>query len=300
MGRHIDHPADLFDEGRRHLVILAHHDDELPYAGLIKRMGPQVKIIWVTNSDGLAHESDMSPDDYAKARYQESLDALAHLGIGEEQVLSLWHSEYALYELFSEMVRGQHGGGVPERFVSMADEVEAQVRAFAPDVVWTLAYQGGHPEHDLTHLYAARAVRRLSAERGAAVPFFELPAYELIIVPLRFRPWRRAPHHAIALSEGEWRAKDKMMSCYPTQQRIVDEFRRIIGLYAKLSWLRLKPFTFEDYGRHEPFAPVELGRDYARSSHISSKLDYPFDDYQGTPIRFKDTLRPIAKALGLG
>ena len=299
MGRCIPHPSDLFADGRKHLVILAHHDDELPYAGLIKRMQPHVRVLWLTNSDGLAHESDMTPPEYAKARYQESLDAFAHLGVSEDQVRSFWHSEYELYDLFAQMVRGEHPEQVPERFLSMADEIEAEARAFAPDVVWTLAYQGGHPEHDLTHLYATRFVRRWRAESGQAIPFFEMPAYELIVVPLRFRPWRRAPYHAIELSEEEWRAKDAMMNCYPTQQRIVDEFRRIIGLYAKLSWLTFKPFSFADYGCREPFAPVPDSRDYARSTHISSKLDYPFDDYQGTPLRFDDTLAPIARALGL-
>ena len=299
MGRCVPHPADLFADDKKHLVVLAHHDDELPYAGLIARMRPNVRVLWLTNSDGLAHESDMSPPEYAKARYQESLDAFAHLEVADDQVMSLWHSEYELYELMAQMVRGEHPDRVPERFLTMADEVEAEARAFAPDVVWTLAYQGGHPEHDLTHLYATRFVRRWREETGRDIPFYEMPAYELIVVALRFRPWRTASHHAITLSEEEWKAKDAMMHCYPTQTRIVEEFRSIIGLYSRLSWLRFKPFTFEDFGRSEPFAPVPDDRDYARSSHMSWRLDYPFDEYKGTPMRFPHTIARIAEALGL-
>ncbi len=299
MGRCTPHPDALFADGRKHLVLFAHHDDELPYAGLLSRMQPNVRVVWLTNSDGLAHESEMTPPEYAKARYQESLDAFGHLDISEAQVKSLWHSEYELYDLLAQMVRGEHPDAVPERFVAMADEMEAEARAFAPDVVWTLAYQGGHPEHDLTHLYAARFLRRWREETGRDIPFYELPAYELIFVPLRFRPWRSAPHHAITLTEPEWRAKDAMMGSYPTQTRIIDEFRRIIGLYAKLSWLRFKPFTFDDYGCREVFAAIPDDRDYTRSSHVTSRLDYPFDEYQGTPIRFSDTLARIARALGL-
>lgn len=300
MGRCTPHPEDLFSDGRKHLVLLAHHDDELPYTGLIARMRPNVRVLWLTNSDGLAHESEMSPPEYAKARYQESLDAFAHLDIGEEQVKSLWHSEYELYDLLGQMGRGEHPDAIPERFVAMADEMAQQARDFAPDVVWTLAYQGGHPEHDLTHLYAARFVRQWRQETGRDIPFYELPAYELILVALRFRPWRKAAYHAIELVDSEWKAKDAMMHCYPTQERIIDEFRRIIGLYAKLSWLRFKPFSFDDYGRREVFAPVPDDRDYTRSSHMSARLDYPFDDYQGTPIRFSETLSRIAAELGLG
>lgn len=296
MGRQQPIPESLFAPGRRHLVLLAHHDDELPYAGLLARMGENVRIIWLTNSDGLAHESDMTPDAYAQARYQESLDALGHLNIPEAKVQSLWHSEYELYDLMRLM---RSDAEVPERFLTMADEVERVARDFEPDVVWTLAYQGGHPEHDLMHLYAARLVRRLNRERSQPVPFFELPAYELIVVPLRFRPWRRRPYFAVTLTDREYAAKSKMLDCYPTQQRIIDEFRSIITLYGRLSWLRLRPFSFDDFGRREAFGLGEAARDYTQSTHISSRLDYPFDDYMGDPIRFDATIMRVAEALEL-
>ncbi len=293
-------PDDLFAPGRRHLVLLAHHDDELPYAGLLSRMGAgDVRVIWLTNSDGLAHEDGMEPEAYGELRRQESLRACSHLGLGPETLEVLGHSEYALYALFAEMVRGEHAT-VPARFGQMAEEVEQRVRDFAPDVVWTLAYQGGHPEHDLMHLYAARAVRRLSADRGTPLPFYELPAYELMIVPLRFKPWRREPVHEVYLTPAQEAIKAAMLESYPTQARIIDGFRRVVSLYGALSALRLKPFTFADYGRREEFAPVPPERDYTRSSHRLSRLDIPLDDYKGTPIRFDQTLRPIAASLGLG
>lgn len=299
MGKVVPYPEDLFTPGRKHLVLIAHHDDELPYAGLISRMGSEVRIVFLTNSDGLAHEDDMPGDAYAKLRWQESLDALAHLDVPEERIVSLWHSEYELYDLFARMGAGETAGQVPQRFFDMADQVEADARAFEPDVVWTLAYQGGHPEHDLMHLYATRLVRRLEAERGVEVSFYELPAYELIVVPLRFRPWRRLPHHEIWLTPAQEAAKARMLGCYPTQARIIQEFRTVIGIYGKLSWLRLKPFRFEDYGRREVFAPVPRDRDYGRSTHLSPRLDYMFDDYKGRPILFHKSIAHIARALGL-
>ena len=300
MAKVVPFPSELFADGRRHPVLLAHHDDELPYAGLIARMGPNVRVVWLTNSDGLAHEDGMAPEAYAQARWEESVTALAHLGVGEEKLLSFWHSEYELYDLFAKMGAGELNGQVPKRFFEMADQVEADARAFEPDVVWTLAYQGGHPEHDLMHLYAARFVRRYREETGKELPFYELPAYELIVVPLRFKPWRRAPFHEIWLSEDEREAKGKMLESYPTQARIIGDFRKIVTLYGKLSWLRLRPFTFAEYGNRETFAPVPDDRDYGRSTHLSPKLDYMFDDYQKRPIRFDKAIAPIARALGLG
>ena len=302
MGKVTPHPDDLFAPGRRHLVLLAHHDDELPYAGLIARMGPDVRVVWLTNSDGLAHEDEMAPEAYAKLRWAESVTALDHLGVPEERLKSLWHSEYELYDLFARMGAGEtasEAGGVPQRFLDMADEIEAEARAFEPDVVWTLAWQGGHPEHDLIHLYATRFVRRWRAEHDPALPLYELPAYELIVVPLRFKPWRRAPHHEVWLTPEQEAAKHRMLDSYPTQARIIHEFKTIVGLYGKLSWLRLKPFTFDDFGRREVFAPVPDDRDYGRSTHLSPRLDYMFDDSEGRSIRKDRTLVPIARALGL-
>jgi LmbE family N-acetylglucosaminyl deacetylase len=181
----------------------------------------------------------------------------------------------------------------------MADEVERIAREAAPDVLWTLAYQGGHPEHDLMHLYAARFHRRLARETGRPLPFFELPAYELGIVPLRFKPWRRAPVHEVRLADAEFARKRAMFDAYPTQWRILRDFERLIRVYGVLSTLRLRPFSFADFGKREEFAPVPPDRDWTRSSHLHPKLDYPGDDYRGTPIRFEKTLAPIARALGL-
>ncbi|MCB9726965.1 MAG: PIG-L family deacetylase [Deltaproteobacteria bacterium] len=290
-------PPGLFAAGRKHLVVLAHHDDELPYAGLLRAMGPDVRVLWVTNSDGLAHEDKMAPADYARLRYAESVAAMALLEIPEERLVCLGHSEYTLYDIFARMSRGELAGAVPERFRAIADEVEAEARAFAPDVIWTLAWQGGQPEHDLSHLCAVRAARLLGAERGEPLPLYELPAYELVVVPLRFKPWRRQPVHELRLDPETMARKMRMFQCYPTQERILSQFERLVGLYGRVAGLVGKRFTFEDFGRREEFAPVPPDRDYRRSSHISPRLDYPGDDYEGTPIRFGRTLAPIAAAL---
>jgi LmbE family N-acetylglucosaminyl deacetylase len=293
------HPDDLFAPGRRHLILLAHYDDEVPYGGLIQRMGPEVCLVWLTNGDGLAEEAEMGLSEYADMRLKESLAAMAHLQVDPARLHALEHSEVEIYDLMAQMVRGETGGKAPERFLSMADEVEVLARDFNPDVVWALAYQGGHPEHDLIHLYGARLVKRLAQDRQAPVPFYELPEYELIVVPFRFKPWRQAPYHEIRLTESEFVTKSAMLDCFPSQKRIISEFRKIVGFYGRLSWLRGKPFGFDDFASREVFAPVPSERDYGRSSHVSPRLDYIGDDYQGTPIDFSRTLAPISRALGL-
>ncbi len=302
-------PEDLFADGRRHLVLLAHHDDEVPYAGLLQRMGPDVRVVWLTNSDGLSYLDGEDPEAYARRRFSESVAAMSILGIGLERMGCHEHSEIALYDLFGRMVRG-HVRGVPSRFLMMADPIEAEVRAFEPDVVWTLAYQAGNPEHDLVHLYAARAVRRLAAETGRALPLFELPAYELTFVAMRFPPWRKEPVHAIELTDEELALKERLLPCFPSQWRIISGFRKVIGLYGAFTAHRAlfrgaPPISEASFARREVFAPVPRDRDYTLSPHAPlsrwlPQLDYPGDDFLGTPIRFAKTLAPIAEALGLG
>lgn len=290
-------PPGLFDTGRKHLIVLAHHDDELPYAGLLLRLGPNIRMVWVTNSDGLAHEDHMAPSDYAQLRYLESVQAMAELDVPESRLVCLGHSEYTLYDLMARMSRDEYGGAVPERFGAIAREVEAEARDFQPDVIWTLAWQGGQPEHDLAHLTAVRAARLLGAERGAAVPIYELPAYELIFVALRFKPWRRTPVHEVRLSADASARKARMFGCYPTQKRILGQFEKLVRYYGAVSALWGKRFSFEEFGAREEFAAVPADRDYRRSTHLSPLLDYPGDDYKGTRIRFEKTLPIIAAAL---
>ena len=290
----VPHPEDLFSADRRHLVVLAHQDDELPNAGIIARMGGNVRIVWLTNGDGLVHESTDTPERYGERRTDESIDACAHLGLDRDRLAFLGHSELRIYSLLAALSRRADAVDVPPLFPEIARQVFAEAMEFEPEVVWTMAYQGGHPEHDLAHLCAAKAARELS------LPLYELPAYELtFLVPLRFPPWRREPYHEILLSEDEQAKQQAMFESYPTQERILNEFRTLITLYGRVSMLWGRRFAFEDYARRAVFGPVPADRDYRRSSHSVEALDYVFDSYEGTPIRFGRTLPRIAGALGL-
>ncbi len=290
----VPYPEDLFQPGRRHLVVLAHQDDELPNAGIIARLGEEVRVVWLTNGDGLVHESEDTPERYGERRTDESIAACAHLGIARDRLVFLGHSELRIYSLLAALSRRADDVDVPPLFTEIGEQVMAEAEAFEPEVVWTMAYQGGHPEHDLAHLCAARAARELS------LPLYELPAYELtFLVPLRFPPWRRAPYHEIRLSEEEQAKLQAMFDSYPTQMRILNEFKTLITLYGRVSMLFGRRFTFEDYASRAVFGPVPEDRDYRRSSHAVEALDYVFDSYEGTPIRFGRTLPRIAEALGL-
>lgn len=293
----VDHPPELFQPGLRHLVVLAHQDDELPNAGILHALQGEVRYVWLTNGDGIHDQTDWGPERYGQVRTDESIAAMAQLGVSTDRLAFLGHSELAIFDALATLSRDA-AAPVPAIFETIAGEVEAQARAFEPDIVWTQAWQGGHPEHDLAHLCAARVARLLGHE--APLPLYEFPAYELtILIPLRFAPWRPGTRHVLTLDDDAFARKMAMFACYPTQQKLLDDFQKLITLYGRLARLRGRPFTFEQFAREEHFGPVPPDRDYTRSTHRWPFFDYLFDDYQGTPIRFPRTLPRIAQSYGL-
>ncbi len=288
----------ILAEGRRHLVVLAHQDDELPFAGTLSRLLPDVRFVFLTNGDGLYFELDMEPEAYAELRRAETVASLAELGVGEDRIAFLGWSELTIYAELARMSRdADTRRPVEPLFTEIAEQVDAEAETFAPDVVWTLAWQGGHPEHDLAHLCAVRAARTCGAERESPLPIFELPAYELIAVALRFKPWDRRPRHETWLTDEELAAKMRMMECYPTQERVIGGFRRLITAYGRLGAAFGRGFDLAGFSRREEFSAVPEDRNYDVSTHVSPRLDYPFDDYEGDPIRFERTLPRIAQVL---
>lgn len=302
MPRPVPHPADLFAPERRHVFVFAHQDDELPYAGILQRAerGAGLRAVWVTNGDGLAPEAGEPLDTYAEKRRAESVAALAAIGVGEDALTFLGHSEIDFYAAMAAASEGDRDGveALWSLLAPAAAQVREAVRAAAPDVVWTLAYQGGHPEHDLTHLCAFHAARALERETGRRPLVFELPAYELtILVPLRFKPWLGGSEHEIWLSDEELAAKGRVLASFPSQVALFAKFERLLRLYTRLQ----APFARRDgaaaWLSRETFRPVPPDFDHTRSPHWLERLNYPLEDYEGRPIRWDRAIRPMAERL---
>lgn len=287
-------PADVFTPTTRVMFVFAHQDDELPYAGLIRRAPPGSRFLWVTNGDGLAKSAGMGLAEYAEARRLETINAMSIAGVSADRLRFLGHSEVLIYRSLARHER--EPGAVHEvqrMFSDIAAQVAAEVRAFRPDVLFTLAFQGGHPEHDLTHAMARAAV----ADRKD-VRVYELPEYELAYtVPLRFPPWRKEPVHAIRLTAAEMEVKRRMFESYPTQAAGLRKFRMLMTGWSLLSMLRGGRPGWEEYAATEQFGPVPANRDHGKSPHGADLLDYIGDDWEGIPIRFSTMVGPIAKMI---
>ncbi len=302
MGRYQPLPSDLFGDGRRHLFVFAHQDDDLPYGGLLQRARDNAQVVWVTNGDGLAPSANMAPHEYAKMRNGEALAAMRMLGYEPGQLHFLGHSELFFYPLFIELKEARDDDSIPghvrDKALGAAVAITHALRPLvaAADVVWTLAWQGGHPEHDLTHFLTVEAVKAVESQSGRRIPIYELPAYELTVaVPLRFAPWHRGVRHRICLTPDELGRKEAAFTAYRSQAELTALFKRLITLYGVLSTLRLKPFTFRGFARNEDFAPVPRNRDYTRSPHRHELLDYMFEDYQGNLVSFTRSIARFIK-----
>ena len=287
-------PADLFDPSRRVMFVFAHQDDELAYAGLVQRAPRDSLFVWLTNGDGIAEESGMGRAEYAAARQLETTVAMNLCGVPRDRLRFLGHSEHAIYhQLIRLKTEPRAAHEVQSYFRDVAATVAAEVRAFRPDVLFTLAWQGGHPEHDLSHVMAVAAV----ADRpGVAV--FELPEYELMhAVPMRFRPGWKGDVHEIRLTPAEMEVKRRVADAYPTQARIVNEFRTILTWVGRAASLVGRGFTPDGFLSVEHFGPVPRGRDYGKSPHGLDFLDYIREDCDGVPVRYESMVGAVAKSI---
>ena len=165
-----------------------------------------------------------------------------------------------------------------------------------PDIVWSAAWQGQHPEHDLVHFFAHTAVRRLRRETGKPVPMYEFPEYEFVIlVPLRFKPWRNGVVHRVRLTDEDMASKMQVLTAYESQDKLFAQFESVIGVLGTVSALTGKGFDSVEYLRVEEFAPVPEDRDYTAKPHILPALDYMLDEHKGVRIRFQSMIKPIVE-----
>src|SRR5690242_3417777 len=125
----------------RTMVLVAHPDDEsIACGGLLQKMR-QPFVVFAT--DGAPEDEFFwgrfgSRAAYSKLRQEEALSALDHVGVSEVEFLADHAPERVRLEdqkLF--------------RAISPALELLGEmIEVKKPDALLTLAYEGGHPDHD--------------------------------------------------------------------------------------------------------------------------------------------------------
>lgn len=243
---------------RRVLIVVAHPDDEVVGAGALISRLPDVWILHATDGAPrdprfLARGFAGTREEYARARRRELEDALSLAGIGPDRLLGL---QIADQEAVFEIPR-------------LTDGIARAVREIGPDTVLTLAYEGGHPDHDAVALAVQLAV--------GGIAILEMPLYHA-------RPWTETmavakflpgpPGGRLTLTDRERDLKRRMIETFATQVETLRAF--------------LPP-------RDEPFRPAPP-YDFTRPPH-PGRLQY---EIWGFPIDGKGWREAAAAALAAG
>ncbi len=285
-------PSGIFAPGARNLFVFAHQDDELGYAGLMQRVPAESSyFIWVTNGDGLADQLDMPPRDYAAARRLETIVAMATIGISQDRLRFLGNSELLIYRTLIRQVTQTNADHEVHALVkAIAAQIATEVRAFRPDNVFTMAWQGANPEHDLIHMMVQAAVRPFENCK-----MYELPEFDpLTVLPLRFKPKHKDPIHEIRLTPTELEAKIAMAESYPTQDRIMNGFKVLLGGLGRAT---LGKLNFERFLAVEHFGAVPRDRSYLSSPHGFDALDYIGEKCDGVPMSYTKMVGTLERIL---
>ena len=289
----------FYDACERPVTIVAHQDDEVTFSGMLSRAGKKMKICWVTNGDGLYFQPNVSPAEYGKIRMAEAIESAKAVGIPKKNTTCLAYSEVDIYKHFMHLSDNTEAiRWVKEFFQPIADDVRDYVFKTRPQVVFTCAYQGGNPEHDVTHYLTRIAVDAYEKETGETVPFIHVPMYEyVILVALRFNPFYRGLRWRYELRDQEKANKRAQFDAYPSQEEVFSGFRKVIGALGWLGYLKNgRKMTPESYLAVEEFGPVPEDWDYLANPHRFDWANYIGDHFGKTPVTWERSIKPIVQA----
>ncbi len=289
---------DTLEACERPVLFLAHQDDELGCTGILQRLRDRIRVVFVTNGDGLAPAAGQDPTGYAAMRTEEALRSMAAAGIPSNRVHSLGFSEIEIYRNMARLKQAPlRLSEVAQFFEPIRRAIAEKVYEFRPDAVFTVAYQGGHPEHDLVHFFTALALRNLEEDAEIRIPLYHFPEYELtILLPMRFRPWYPGEKLWVELTEFEAEVKNRMADCYASQVDLVKSFRRVVGVLTLPQRILAKGNPVDRFFSREQVSPVPPGFDYRKPPYRIDFFNYMFDDFRGVPITFADCIRPLVVA----
>ncbi len=237
----MDIPAGLLESS---MVVVAHADDEcVTYGALLQRIANPT-VVYCT--DSAPHDPYFwkercgSREAYAELRRQEVRAALSEIGVKEA--------------IFLAELPGAQGGLTDQQLFRNLDLAFCLLSELAanrkPNALLTLAYEGGHPDHDSCNLLCAQ----LSRELG--IPAYEAPIYT------------RA-YSSESLKAGVQRFGDEsvpVLDVEPSEAELERKARMCRAYVSQGDFLR----TFDI--RREVFRPMP-SHDYARPPH-PGKLNY--------------------------
>jgi N-acetylglucosamine malate deacetylase 2 len=200
----------------RTLIIVAHPDDEAIGAGALLADLPDAVIVHVTdgaprNNASARKRGFATRDEYAAARREEVVNALAVIGVDESRIRCL----------------GLVDGEATLSLVTLSHDVIDLMLELEPEVVLTHPYEGGHTDHDATAFAVHLACGILRREGVQAPVVLELTSYHNRNgkrVRSQFLPRRNVPERSLELPTDAQLLKLKMFEQFISQRDCLREF----------------------------------------------------------------------------
>jgi N-acetylglucosamine malate deacetylase 2 len=200
----------------RTTIIVAHPDDEAIGAGALMRDLPEVVVAHVTDGapshlEAARRNGHGTREDYARARREEVVAALALVGVPAQRIRCL----------------GYVDGEAALRLVEVSYAVAGMLDELRPEVVLTHPYEGGHTDHDATAFAVHLACGVLRREGVPAPIVLELASYHNRKgrrVHADFLPFWQVPTRRVDLPPEAQHLKARMFRYFTTQQKVLSSF----------------------------------------------------------------------------
>ncbi len=278
--------------------MLAHPTDELACSGILQRLRDRIRVVFMTNGDVRARTESADPARYAAVLKAEALHSLGTAGLGADQARFCGYSEEQIYRNLARLKNHPlRLSEVVAFFEPIRGALAEAVYEFRPDVAFTVAFQGGHPEHSLAHFFGALAVRSFEKEVEGRIPLYQFPEYVLTaLLAGRSRPEDRVETCWMALDGKELEVKKRMADCYLSRRFAFKNFRRMIGLLNLPRAVARREHPADGFFGREQVRLVPEDYDYRRVPYRPGFMDHLLEDFKGTPITFRGCIRPIVVA----
>jgi LmbE family N-acetylglucosaminyl deacetylase len=206
----------------RTLVLIAHADDEVIGCGaLLQRMKTPVVVLATDGAprDDYFWRRHGSREAYAQVREDEARKALAEVGVDEPIFLAHRNPVFVDQELFRVL---------PLAFDALL-ELAHQHR---PSALLTLAYEGGHPDHDSCCFLTAQLARELK------LPAWEMPLYHRSLDGLPVKQEFASPNGpelVLHPTMDELERKRRMIAAYSSQGDLGEHFNTELERFRPLA-----------------------------------------------------------------
>ncbi len=191
-------------------VIVAHPADEVVGAGCLISKLVDVTILHITDGAPCDMQDAKAAGfqeraDYAAARREECLAALAIARVPEDRVVEFSVTDQCAAQYLARLTR----------------RVTTFLQESAADIIVTHPYEGGHPDHDAT-AFATHAALRLMRASGFRPPaLFEMALHPSVDGRAKlpeFLPGAERETTTLLLDERARKLKEQMFACFESQR----------------------------------------------------------------------------------